>query len=116
MVWPLGFALLRIGVLSCLVHSLEITLNLAFNRAKSNQHEFLTVEHPVSLLDKSLMQSKVIGGSMHANIPKLRNALSVFVEEKVSLLTKKIVVKHSSHWVSTGVTTCHFSSTSSRKT
>lgn len=59
--------------------SLEITLNHAYNRAKRDQHEFLTVEHlMLSLLENPDAVEALI--ACHADIQRLRTALTQFLD------------------------------------
>jgi ATP-dependent Clp protease ATP-binding subunit ClpA len=60
--------------------SLEITLNLAYSKAKTNNHEFLTIEHlMLSLLDNPDAIEVLI--ACNANIQKLRSELTIFLDE-----------------------------------
>ena len=68
--------------------SLEITLNLAYSKAKTNNHEFLTIEHLLlSLLDNPDAIEVLI--ACNANIQKLRNDLSVFLDENSTKHSKR---------------------------
>jgi ATP-dependent Clp protease ATP-binding subunit ClpA len=68
--------------------SLEITLNLAYAKAKTNNHEFLTIEHlMLSLLDNPDAVEVLIACS--ANIQKLRNDLSLFLDESSTRKLRK---------------------------
>ena len=68
--------------------SLEITLNLAYNKAKTNRHEFLTVEHLLlSLLDNP--DSIEVLSACGANIQRLRSAISDYIEETTPIISAK---------------------------
>jgi len=64
---------------------LEFCLNEAFQRARDNRHEFMTVEHLLlALLDVPKIHE--ILKACHSNIPELRRQLIEFVEEQTPLL------------------------------
>jgi len=64
---------------------LEQTLNQAFREARSNNHEFMTVEHLLlALLDNNV--SKEILLACGADIPTLKEELDTFLQETVPLL------------------------------
>lgn len=64
---------------------LEQTLNQAFRDARSNNHEFMTVEHLLlALLDNNV--SKEILIACGADIPALKAELDIFLQETVPLL------------------------------
>lgn len=64
---------------------LEQTLNQAFRDARSNNHEFMTVEHLLlALLDNNV--SKEILLACGADIPALKAELDIFLQETVPLL------------------------------
>lgn len=60
--------------------SLEMTLNLAFARAKEKRHEFMTVEHLLlALIDNPEAAQVLI--ACGANLQRLRTGLGIFVDE-----------------------------------
>ncbi len=60
--------------------SLEMTLNLAFAKAKEKRHEFMTVEHLLlALLENSEAAEVLI--ACGANLQRIRTGLDIFVEE-----------------------------------
>ena len=64
---------------------LEFCLNEAFQRARDNRHEFMTVEHLLlALLD--IPRIHEILKACESNIPELRRQLTEFVEEQTPLL------------------------------
>ena len=68
--------------------SLEITLNLAYNKAKSSHHEFLTIEHlMLSLLENP--DAVEVLTACSADIQRLRTSLTLCIEESMPIsLTK----------------------------
>ncbi|MBT4885345.1 MAG: ATP-dependent Clp protease ATP-binding subunit ClpA [Legionellales bacterium] len=68
--------------------SLEVTLNLAYNKAKINQHEFLTIEHlMLSLLENP--DAVEVLTACSADIQRLRSSLNLFLEEGTPSSSKK---------------------------
>ena len=64
---------------------LEFCLNEAFQRAREQRHEFMTVEHLLlALLD--IPKVHEILKACNSNIPELRRQLSEFIEEQTPLL------------------------------
>jgi len=64
---------------------LEITLNTAFKNAHDKRHEFITVEHLLlGLLDN--VSAETIMKACGCNIPLLRNQLTKFIDETMSLI------------------------------
>lgn len=64
---------------------LEITLNLAFARARELKHEFVTVEHLLlALLDNP--EARMALESVHVNFPHLREDLTVFIKQTTPTL------------------------------
>ena len=64
---------------------LEQTLNQAFRDARANNHEFMTVEHLLlALLDNHVSRDILL--ACGADIPALKDELSIFLEETVPLL------------------------------
>ena len=64
---------------------LEFCLNEAFQRARDNRHEFMTVEHLLlALLD--IPRVHEILKACDSNIPELRRQLTEFIEEQTPLL------------------------------
>jgi len=60
--------------------SLEMTLNLAFAKAKERRHEFITIEHLLlSLLENPEAAEVLI--ACGANLQRMRTGLDIFVEE-----------------------------------
>jgi ATP-dependent Clp protease ATP-binding subunit ClpA len=60
--------------------SLEITLNLAFARAKEKRHEFMTVEHLLLALVDNPEAAEVLA-ACGANLQRLRIDLGIFIDE-----------------------------------
>jgi len=64
---------------------LEQTLNQAFRDARSNNHEFMTVEHLLlALLDNSISREILLACGV--DIPALKTELTTFLQETVPLL------------------------------
>jgi ATP-dependent Clp protease ATP-binding subunit ClpA len=64
---------------------LELTLNVAFNDARSKRHEYMTVEHLLlALLDNS--QVYEVLKSCGADIERLRSDLILFIDETTPLI------------------------------
>lgn len=64
---------------------LEHTLNQAFHEARSNNHEFMTVEHLLlALLDNNASREILL--ACGADIPALKTELTTFLQETVPLL------------------------------
>ncbi len=64
---------------------LEFCLNDAFQRARDQRHEFMTVEHLLlALLD--IPKILDILKACDSNIPELRRELTQFIEEQTPLL------------------------------
>ena len=64
---------------------LELTLNVAFNEARSKRHEFMTVEHLLlALLDNS--QVYEVLKTCGADIDRLRSDLILFIDETTPLI------------------------------
>jgi ATP-dependent Clp protease ATP-binding subunit ClpA len=64
---------------------LEFCLNEAFQRARDQRHEFMTVEHLLlALLD--IPQVHEILKACNSNITELRRQLTEFIEEQTPLL------------------------------
>lgn len=64
---------------------LEVTLNDAFKEARSNRHEFLTVEHLLlALLDNDMARDVLV--KVGADVEKLRTDLSEFIERTTPLI------------------------------
>ena len=64
---------------------LEFCLNEAFQQARDQRHEFMTVEHLLlALLD--IPKVHEILKACHSNIPELRRQLTEFIEEQTPLL------------------------------
>ncbi len=60
--------------------SLEVTLNLAFAKAKERRHEFMTVEHLLLALIENVEAAEVLI-ACGANLQRMRAGLDIFVEE-----------------------------------
>ena len=64
---------------------LEHTLNQAFREARSNNHEFMTVEHLLlALLDNNISRDILLACGV--DIPSLKTELDTFLQETVPLL------------------------------
>ena len=64
---------------------LEFCLNEAFQRAREQRHEFMTVEHLlIALLD--IPRVHEILKACDSNIPELRRELTEFIDEQTPLL------------------------------
>jgi ATP-dependent Clp protease ATP-binding subunit ClpA len=64
---------------------LEITLNIAFKKARDKRHEFMTVEHLLlALLDNE--QALEVLDKCGANVGQLKDELQLFVEETTPLI------------------------------
>ncbi|MGL5218049.1 MAG: ATP-dependent Clp protease ATP-binding subunit ClpA [Plesiomonas shigelloides] len=67
---------------------LELSLNLAFAKAREQRHEFMTVEHLLlALIDNSSAREALEACSV--NLDMLRNDLSVFIEQTTPLIAKE---------------------------
>lgn len=65
---------------------LELTLNVAFNEARSKRHEFMTVEHLLlALLDNAQVYDVL--KSCGADIDRLRSDLLLFVDETTPIIS-----------------------------
>ena len=64
---------------------LEITLNLAFKKAREKRHEFMTVEHLLLALLDNPTAAKVLQ-ACGADISQLRDQLAEFIQESSPLL------------------------------
>ena len=67
---------------------LEYTLNVAFKEAREKRHEFMTVEHLLLALLENSSATKVIR-ACGANIDKLRDELSKYLDESTPMLTER---------------------------
>src|SRR5689334_13461133 len=68
---------------------LEYTLNVAFKEARAKRHEFVTVEHLLlALLDNSSVAEVL--KSCGANMSRLRNNLSEFIERTTPIIPLNI--------------------------
>jgi ATP-dependent Clp protease ATP-binding subunit ClpA len=67
---------------------LEITLNLAYNNAKEQNHKFLTVEH---LLLALLTSDEILDIMMEYNVDtnRLKSSLNIFINETTPQIAKK---------------------------
>ena len=66
---------------------LEFCLNEAFQRARDQRHEFMTVEHLLlALLD--IPRVHEIIKACNGNIPELRRQLTEFIDEQTPLLAE----------------------------
>ncbi len=71
---------------------LEITLNSAFQQAKDSRHEYMTVEHLLlALLDNPSAQEALL--SCGADINRLRDEVSRFIEQTTPLITDNVKEK-----------------------
>ncbi len=69
---------------------LELTLNLAYKDAREKNHEFMTVEHLLlALLDNP--SSVSVLRACGANIARLRNDLTIFINETTPIIPENIV-------------------------
>ncbi|MGL4458427.1 MAG: Clp protease N-terminal domain-containing protein, partial [Plesiomonas shigelloides] len=67
---------------------LELSLNLAFAKAREQRHEFMTVEHLLlALIDNSSAREALEACSV--NLDMLRNDLSVFIEQTTPLIAEE---------------------------
>jgi ATP-dependent Clp protease ATP-binding subunit ClpA len=67
---------------------LEFTLNMAFKEAREKRHEFMTVEHLLLALLDNPVAAKVLR-ACGADLPKLKQDLSHYLEESIPTLTPK---------------------------
>ena len=68
---------------------LEDTLSIAFKSARTKRHEFMTVEHLLlALLDNS--EASSVLHACGADLDKMRNLLSTFIEDTTPLLPEDI--------------------------
>ena len=65
---------------------LEFCLNEAFQKARDNRHEFMTVEHLLLALT-DIPRIHEILKACGSNVPDLRRQLSEFIDEQTPLLS-----------------------------
>ena len=68
-----------------LAKDLELSLNMAFKRAREKRHEFMTVEHLLLALTENPSAADVLR-ACGADLEALSNELSIFIDENTPLL------------------------------
>ena len=85
------------GVLTVLSSELEFCLNEAFQKARDQRHEFMTVEHLLlALLDIPSVHEII--KACDGNIAELRRQLTECVEEQTPLLPEDEDLEVQQHW------------------